>query len=124
MAEYALIEIATNAIREFREFAEAPPDVTRKGVKWLPVAVTDPAPTATQVKEGPVITVEAKQVTRVWTVREKTSDEIDAGKEAYLSSIDMLGFQINFDHENRLRVLEGKAVITAAQFRAALKARL
>ena len=36
----------------------------------------------------------------------------------------MLGFQIDFDHENRLRVLEGKAAITAAQFRAALKARL
>lgn len=124
MSEYALIEIATNTIREYRDFAEAPPDVTRKGVRWLPVAVTDPAQTATQVKEGPVITVEAKQVTRVWTVREKTSGEIDADKEAYLNSIDMLGFQIDFDHENRIRALEGKQTITAAQFRAALKARL
>ena len=124
MAEYALIEIATNAIREFREFAETPPDVTRKGVKWLPVVVTFPPATDTQVREGPITTVEAERVTRVWTVRDKTAAEIDAEKEGYLNDLERLGFEIDFDHENRLRVLEGRPTVTAAQFRAALKARL
>lgn len=124
MAEYALIEIATNSIREFREFAETPPDLTRKGIKWLPVVVTDLPASDAQVKEGPVITVEAERVTRVWTVRGKTAQEIDAEKESYLDNIERLGFEVDFDHENRLRVLEGRATVTAAQFRAALKARL
>ena len=36
---------------------------------------------------------------------------------------DRLLFEINFDHENRIRALEGKAVITRAQYRDALVAR-
>jgi hypothetical protein len=124
MAEYALIEIATNVIREFREFALTPLDVTRKGIKWLPVVVTNPPATSLQIKEGPVITVEAERVTRVWTVRDKTPAEIDAEKEDYLDNIERLGFEIDFDHENRIRVLEARPTVTAAQFRAALKARL
>lgn len=37
---------------------------------------------------------------------------------------DIISFKIAFNHENRIRALEGKAPITAAQFRAAVKAAL
>lgn len=54
-----------------------------------------------------------------------TPEEIAADKEATLDrELVTLGFKVLFDHENRVRALEGKAPITAAQFRAALKARL
>lgn len=124
MAEYALIVMGTNTIREFRELPTVPPDVTHKGLKWLPVIVTDPPVGLLQIREGPVITLEAERVTRVWTVRNKTPAEIDLEKESHLDNLERLGFEIDFDHENRIRVLEGKSQITASTFRAALKARL
>jgi hypothetical protein len=37
---------------------------------------------------------------------------------------DIISFKIAFNHENRIRALEGKAPITATQFRAAVKAAL
>lgn len=37
-------------------------------------------------------------------------------------SIDRLAFKLMFNHENRIRTLEGKAIITVAQFNAALLA--
>jgi hypothetical protein len=64
------------------------------------------------------------KVTRVWTVRSKTAQEIDADKDGAINAMDMLAFKVLFGHENRVRVLESKAAITAAQFKAALKAML
>lgn len=82
----------------------------------------------TQTKTGPVVTIEADKVTRVWTVTDKTQAEMDADadarKEAVLSDFDLLGLKVAFDQENRIRALEGKPQITAKQFRDALKARL
>ncbi|MGV8838984.1 MAG: hypothetical protein ACWA6X_01630, partial [Bauldia sp.] len=49
----------------------------------LPVEVTDPPfDPATQVRTGPVLTIEATRVTRVWTVRDKTAEELAAALEA------------------------------------------
>jgi hypothetical protein len=39
-----------------------------------------------------------------------------------LSAWDVISAKILFNHENRIRALEGKAAITAAQFRTAVKA--
>lgn len=51
--------------------------------------------------------------------------ENDANKEAELTnSVETLAFKVLFDHENRVRALEGKAPINAATFRTALKNRL
>lgn len=118
-------KVMNGQIVEEREFADTPPDTTRKGFQWLPYVDTNPPfDSATQVKTGPVVTIEATQVTRVWSVRAKTAQEIDDIKEGIVSEIAFLMFELAFDHENRVRVLEAKAPITRAAFRNALKARL
>ena len=45
----------------------------------------------------------------------------DARKERALSVAGATLFKIAFNHENRIRTLEGKQAITAEQFRAAVK---
>lgn len=125
MTTYVQVRLADNAMGEQREFADVPPDMSRKGFVWLPLAITDPAfDAATQVRSGPVDTVGKDQVTRVWTVRVKTADELDADKSATVDAIDMLAFKVLFNHENRIRALESKQAVTAAQFKTALKALL
>lgn len=99
---------------------------TKAGFKWLPCdPVAQPAFDSTsEAVEGPTYTVGAKSVTEVWTKRSLTAQELGDRKDRQISSIDNLQFQVSFDIENRVRALEGKAAITAAQYRAALKARL
>ena len=36
--------------------------------------------------------------------------------------LDIIAFKVAFNHENRIRALEGKQLVTAAQFRNALRA--
>lgn len=125
MATYVLVRPADNAILDQRDFPDAPPDVTRKGIAWLPLVVSEPAfDPATQVKTGPVVSVLADKVTRIWTVRAMTSDELDATKGAMVDAMDALAFKVLFNHENRIRMLESKQAVTTAQFRTALKALL
>jgi hypothetical protein len=45
-------------------------------------------------------------------------------KERRLAAIDVAQFRIHMNHENRLRALEGRPALTAAQFRAAIAALL
>lgn len=98
---------------------------TRTGWKWLPFVEVKPNyDSATQVRTGPVRTITATEVTDTWTVRDKNTSETDAEKDEVIAAIDKLQFLIAFDIENRIRVLESKGQITAAQYRAALKARL
>lgn len=73
----------------------------------------------------------AVQIGMFWdgsVLRFSTQAEIDtaanAAKDIKLDAIDVLQLAISFDMENRVRVLEAKPTITAAQYRAALKARL
>ncbi len=113
-------------VREI-DLAEKPVLPGKPYRKFYDVAKVDPAWTsATQVRTGPVIeedhTAEIRRY--VWTVRDKTAEELDADKEATIDRFDALGFKVMFNHENRVRALEGKAAITAAQFRSALKAML
>lgn len=123
MTEYALVGPG-GAIKTTATNVD-PTVATRAGWKWLPVEVTSPAcDPATQVSEGPVVTVLTDKVTRVWTVRDKTAAELDADKDSVISAFDVLAFKVLFNHENRVRALEGKAAVTAAQFRTALKALL
>lgn len=125
MSIYVQVRLADNAVGEQRDFANAPPDMTRKGFVWLPLVVTDPTfdPT-TQVRSGPVDTVGQTSVSRAWSVRAMTSDELDALKGATVDAMDMLAFKVLFNHENRIRALESKQAVTAAQFKTALKALL
>lgn len=77
MMEYALINLSTNEIVEQRTFSEQPPDISHKGVRWLPITITrPPCDIDTQVEENPVITVTSDQVTIVYTVRSLTQEQI------------------------------------------------
>ena len=82
----------------------------------------------TQIKTGPVETIEADRVKLVWTVRDKTQQELDAevelSKDMEVAAYDRLTFKVAFVHENRIRALEGKQPITAEQFRTALRGML
>jgi len=120
---YALIEIIPNTIREFREFGtDMPLDVTRKGIKWLPVEDTEPPyDPATQVKEGPTTAVLADRVTRVWTVRQKTAQEIDDEKTSRVDNQELIIIRSFLDHENRIRAVLGAAQVTETQVKNAMK---
>jgi hypothetical protein len=115
-------------VLEVSEWGFEPPDFMRTGTPnnyWVPYISVDPAFNPdTQVRTGPVREILADKVTDTWTVRAKTAQELDLDKENKLSGIDFLQFELGFDHENRIRTLEGKAAITKVQFRNALKARL
>ncbi len=96
---------------------------TKTGWKWLPLETVNPDyDPATQVKEGPAVTVEAKRVLETYTVRSKTAPELDSDKTARVDRVDAASLAVVFNHENRIRALEGKAAVTLAQFKTAVKA--
>ena len=128
---YVLVEDETDTIlkevegdREFR--TGTPPDLPLKPFRWLPLEVTNPDVTdhTTHIKEGPVTTVKAKKVTRVWTVRPKTADELDADKEARIPPSDSIQFKAMLDVENRTLALENKPAVTVDDYRETLKGML
>jgi hypothetical protein len=84
MALYVLLQNSDDSILEEvdgdKRFRSGTPPTLRpeKGMRWLPITITNPAHDGTtQVKEGPVLTINADNVTRVWTVRDKTAQELD-----------------------------------------------
>lgn len=120
MTEYALVD-AKDEIRQFS--ASVDPTVqTKPGFRWLPVERTTEGDGT--VLDAPVTAVLKDKVTIVTTRRGKTAAELDSEKERQLDGFDALALKVLFDHENRIRALEGKQAASAAQFRAALKARL
>ena len=132
---YVLVEDETNKIleevegdKEFR--TGTPPDLPQKPFRWLPIEITDHdvADHATHLKEGPVITVEADKVTKVWTVNAKTEQELDAElaarKENRIPRSSSVEFKAMLDIENRTLALEGKPAVTELEYRETLKAML
>lgn len=122
---YALVKTSDNSIDRFASNID-PAVQTKAGFKWLPCPpVAQPSfDSAIEAVDGPTYTVGANSVTEVWTKRALTAQELSGRKNNRISAIDTLQFQIAFDIENRVRALEAKPAITAAQYRAALKARL
>lgn len=119
-AEYAAVK--AGAILERRDFASPPPDMTRKGFAWLPVTRTDPAyDPATQVKTGPVTTVNATDVSDVWSVRAKTAPELDAEKVVQVEQIAVAIVRALCNHESRIRTLASQPSVTFQQCKDALK---
>jgi hypothetical protein len=122
MAEFALINPHGEIDRTARDIDPTVP--TKAGWRWIPVEITRPSTSSTQILEGPVVTILDDKVTRIWSVRERTADELEAIKDRQVDGVNQLTVAIGLDHENRIRALEGKPAVTLAQFRAALKARL
>jgi hypothetical protein len=130
MARYARVN-AQAAIEEFRSF-DAPPDPNPvKGWRWLP-APTVAAPSfdpMTHRRVGPTHTVGANSVTQSYEVIALTAQEISDRKDAAINGVEGLGgyapiYRALFNLNNRVRTLEGQSTMTAAQFRAAVKALL
>jgi len=77
MTEFAIID--DGVIVDFRDFDEVPSLEGKPYRVILPVVVTDPACNPlTQIRTGPVVTILQTEVTRVWTVTDKTQQQIDA----------------------------------------------
>ena len=91
------------------------------------IYISDPVlPSSTQkVVQGS----DVEQSIGVWSetleLVNKTAEELAADKEEetnrIISSLDRAQFLIAFNHENRIRALEGKTAITQQQFRNAIK---
>jgi hypothetical protein len=123
---YALVDPLGQVNRIVSDTVVDPSVQTKEGWRWLPV-VDQPRPEynpETQALEGPSVTVGPSEVTRAYIVRDLTAAELDARAEAKLPDVNDVIFKVLFNHENRVRALESKAAITAAQFKAALKAML
>jgi hypothetical protein len=75
---------------------------------------------ATQAMSN-TLTVGPTSVIEEWTIRALTQVELDAIKDQQVSGMEIVAGTVLFNHENRIRALEGKAAITKAQFLTALK---
>lgn len=123
MARFALIN-PSNQVDRFGP-ATAP---TKTGWRWLPcppVAQPTPFDPATEVIEGPTYTVNANDVTEVWTKRNLTAQEISDRKDVAVNGINGTTYaplqRLLFNMNNRIRALEGQAALTAPQFKAFIK---
>lgn len=133
MARFAFIR-PDNSID--RKATDIDPTVqTKTGWRWLPCSpVAQPAfDSLTEIVEGPAYTVNANDVTEVWTKRAKTAPEIDADKDAAANAVNgpyAPLLKILRNHENRLRLLENaqfgtsKPPLSLADVKAAIKALL
>lgn len=118
---YALIS-PQNTIQETRNDIDLTAQV-RPGWKWLPYPVVarpnyDPESQVATMTTS----VGQTQVTDSWSVRAMTAQEIDAVKQTKVDAMDIVLLRLAFNHENRIRILEGKAAITIDQFKTAVKA--
>lgn len=111
--------VDAGAVREYRDLGNIPVECKPS---VLPVEDIRPPLSAGDEYGAATVELRADKVVRTFSIISAAA-LADAEKER---SIDALGaaFRILFNHENRIRALEGKAAVTAAQFRAALKALL
>lgn len=110
-----------------RDFDEKPVLPGKPYRKFYAVEKVDPAfDPATQVRSGPTVEEDHdKEIRRyVFAVRDKTAEEVDADKGVRVDRLDLVTFRVLFNHENRIRTLEGRQAVTAEQFKTALKALL
>lgn len=81
MMEYALINLSSNEMLERRQFEDTPPNISHKGVNWLPLEVIRPGCDLNFQEElPPVTTVTDDRVIITYTVRSLTKEELDQKK--------------------------------------------
>ncbi len=127
MARFATVD-SNNGIVGFTEgqqtYNPAKGDVTHPA-PWrslsCPVVAVPSFDPATQAIVGPTYTVNASDVTEAYSVRSLTTNELQAIKDNAVSAMDVVALTALFNHENRIRALEGKAAVTKAQFITAIK---
>jgi hypothetical protein len=89
MAYYALIQTSTSTVQDVvngdAQFRSGTPPTLLPGkdLHWLPFVKVDPdVDHDTQIKTGPVDVVSKTKVTRTWTVKSKTAQELDVDKDS------------------------------------------
>ena len=120
----ALVDAAGNVLETRRDIDPATV-ITKDGFRWV-ILEQQPKPEfdpSTHVCEQTEALVKNKLV-RGWSVRAKTADEVDAIKTAEVDRVQGVVLKVILDHENRIRAIEGKGAVTAAQFKTAIKARI
>jgi hypothetical protein len=123
---YALVR-PDNTIERFADDID-PKAGTKPGWRWLPAPIAS-APThdpETQVLEGPTRIVGATSVTENYTVRARTTAELDAVRDEKLDGIAEAVLRVLCNHENRLRTLKTPPdqSVTQAQCRTAIRGML
>ncbi len=120
----------TDTGRRLRQASvDSPSDVPLGKPYWVPVVeeTTDTSAGPDKVVSPWVETVEVARLLRARTIRDKTAGELDAEDQdrvdnlASMSGINRAQFLIAFNHENRIRTLEGAPSVTKAQFKNAVK---
>ena len=118
---YARIENGAVAERMVIDMLGIP---AHKSAMWKPVVFVgkdDAVDPIAQVKVGPVTTITATEVVDTWTVRAKTQAELDADAVAVSTrvkdSVENVTGKVLFKMMNAIRVLQGQAPFTPAQFR-------
>jgi hypothetical protein len=94
MTRYVLVDDTTKEIlqevegdKEFR--TGSPPDLPLKPFSWLPLE-DEGVPSydfENEVSEGPNLVVTDKKVTKSWTTRAKTEEELDARKDQLVDDL-------------------------------------
>ena len=94
--------------KRFRNFAKKPVDLPHKGLRWVPVTTDKPDyDPKTQVRSGPEYTIGRDAVTESWSVRDKTSEELEQGIDERVASLSLddlvkvLTAIVNAERENR-----------------------
>lgn len=124
MAIFALIKDAVTVL-ETRNLPSQPADVPSKGLTWLPfVESYPPFNPLTETRNPATTTIEAARVFRTATVRLLTAQELADRKDEEVNGIHTVIFEVAFNHENRIRALEGQGSITRVQFKNGIKALL
>ncbi len=106
----------------------APADLHPAKPYWVPVVdeVTDTSTGPDKVVSPWIETVEVARLLRTRTIRDKTAGELDAEDQARVdallleSGVTRAQTKTLFDHENRIRVLEGRPEVTVEQLKTAL----
>ncbi len=127
MARFAVVDALNNIV------GFSPQQVTYNPLKgsavnpapWrslsAPIVAKPSYDPATETVDGPTYTVNANDVTELWTKRLLTAGETSTIKDNEISAADTIALTVMFNHENRIRALEAKAPITKAQFITAVK---
>jgi hypothetical protein len=129
MMRYARIE--NSAIVEVRSFDREPDPNPAKGLDWrlYPIVPRPSFDSATHHAPVESTGIQPTEVVTSWVAPvAKTQGELDAEtdaqKENTLDRFDLLNLKVAFNHENRIRALEGEQPVTQARFRTAMKAML
>lgn len=85
---HALIRLPEGSVVREQDLSEPPPDLTHKGLRWLPVVTVAAEPGPGEVADGHTVTVEPSRVVKTAFVRAKAADERRAELLYELASLD------------------------------------